>query len=112
MTTTDIICTKCNTKPRLKSLDKNSGTCVGCDCDGAKYSMDMVPYEYTVDDLPDSWQVADGDEISITEEQANSLGLTDWIEMQAGQDRREELARERGRKNAEYAFDKSSNNQR
>ena len=55
MTTTDIICTECNTKPRLKSLNKNNGTCVGCDCDGAKYSKDMVPYEYTVHDLPEAW---------------------------------------------------------
>lgn len=101
MTTTNIICTKCNTRPRLKSLDKNNETCVGCDCDGAKYSMDAVPDEYTVDDLPDSWQVADGDKISMTEEQANSLGLTDWIELQAAQDHREELAKKRGRKNAE-----------
>lgn len=63
MTTTDIICTECNTKPRLQSLDKNSGTCVGCDCDGAKYSMDMVPYEYTVHDLPDGWEIVDGDSL-------------------------------------------------
>lgn len=60
MTTTDIICTECNTKPRLKSLDKNGGTCVGCDCEGVKHSMDMVPYEYTVHDLPEKWVVDEG----------------------------------------------------
>lgn len=64
MTTTDIICTECNTNPRLKRLNKNNGTCVGCDCDGVKYSMDMVPYEYTIHDLPETWVEAGDDESS------------------------------------------------
>lgn len=59
-TTSDIVCVECETCPRLKSLDKNHGTCVGCDCDGVKYSMDMVPYEYSDDDLPDEWVIIEG----------------------------------------------------
>lgn len=56
----DIVCTECETSPRLKSLKKNSGTFVGCDCGDVKHSMDMVPYEYSVHDLPESWVVIDG----------------------------------------------------
>lgn len=58
--TKDIVCTDCKTSPRLKSLNKNSGTVVGCDCDDVKHSMDTVPYEYSVNDLPESWVVIDG----------------------------------------------------
>lgn len=59
-TTSDIVCAECETCPRLKSLDKNHGTCVGCDCEGVKYSMDMVPYEYSIGDLPERWVVIEG----------------------------------------------------
>lgn len=58
--TSDIVCTECHTSPRLKSLRKNSGTVVGCSCDAARYSMDSVPYELSIHDLPDAWVVVEG----------------------------------------------------
>lgn len=58
--TSEIVCVECETAPRLKSLDKNDGTQTMCDCDDVKKSMDMVPYELAVDDLPDDWVVVDG----------------------------------------------------
>lgn len=60
MTTSDIVCVDCGTCPRLKSLDKNAGTVTGCDCDDVARSKDMIPYELTVGDLPDSWVVVEG----------------------------------------------------
>jgi hypothetical protein len=55
-----IVCTECLTAPRLKSLDKNSGTQTVCDCDDVRKSLDSVPYELSVNDLPDDWVVVDG----------------------------------------------------
>jgi len=57
--TSEIVCTKCLTAPRLKSLNKNAGTQTMCDCDDVKKSMDAVPYELAVDDLPDDWVVVE-----------------------------------------------------
>lgn len=53
----EIVCTDCLTAPRLKSLNKNDGTQTMCDCDDVKKSMDSVPYELGVSDLPDAWVV-------------------------------------------------------
>ena len=58
--TSEIVCTECKTVPRLKSLRKNSGTCVGCSCDGVRYSLDSVPYELGIHDLPEEWIVVEG----------------------------------------------------
>jgi hypothetical protein len=58
--TSEIVCVECHTAPRLKSLNKNAGTQTECDCGDVKHSMDSVPYELGVDDLPDSWVVIDG----------------------------------------------------
>lgn len=58
--TKDIVCTDCGTCPRLKSLNKNDGTQTMCDCDDIKKSMDSVPYELGVSDLPESWVVVEG----------------------------------------------------
>ena len=58
--TSEIICTECHTAPRLLSLRKNSGTVVGCSCDGPRFSMDSVPYELSIHDMPDEWVVAEG----------------------------------------------------
>jgi len=60
MTGSDIVCVECKTCPRLLSLKKNSGTYLGCNCDDVQHSMDMVPYELTIHDLPDSWVVVEG----------------------------------------------------
>lgn len=59
-TVSEIVCVDCETAPRLKSLDKNHGTQTMCDCDGPGKSMDAVPYELGVNDLPESWVVIDG----------------------------------------------------
>jgi ribosomal protein S27AE len=56
----EIVCVECGTAPRLKSLNKNDGTQTMCDCDDIKKSMDSVPYELRVDDLPDDWVVIEG----------------------------------------------------
>lgn len=56
----EIICVDCETSPRLKSLDKNHGTQTMCDCPDPAKSMDAVPYELGVNDLPDSWEVIEG----------------------------------------------------
>lgn len=58
---TDIECTDCGTAPRLKSLDKNRGTQLMCDCDGPGKSLDAVPYELGVPELPDAWEVQGDD---------------------------------------------------
>lgn len=58
--THEIVCAECETSPRLKSLDKNSGTVVSCDCDDVKHSLDSVPYEYATHHLPDEWVVVEG----------------------------------------------------
>jgi len=60
MATSDIVCVECETCPRLLSLHKNSGTVVGCDCDDVRHSMDSVPYELSIHDLPESWVVVEG----------------------------------------------------
>lgn len=52
-----IVCSRCDHPPALVALDKNDGTVVGCDCEGAKYTMDAVPYELRVQDMPDAWEV-------------------------------------------------------
>lgn len=57
--THEIVCEDCETQPRLKSLDKNSGTVVGCDCDDARHSQDSIPYEFSVHHMPDSWTVVE-----------------------------------------------------
>jgi len=56
----EVVCTECLTAPRLKSLNKNAGTQTMCDCDDVKKSMDSVPYELRVDDLPGDWVVIEG----------------------------------------------------
>lgn len=56
----EIVCVGCETSPRLKSLDKNAGTQTMCDCDDVRKSMDSVPYELAVADLPDDWVVIEG----------------------------------------------------
>lgn len=43
--------------------------------------MDTVPYEYTVEDLPDAWGIVDDEFPNMTEEQANSPGISDWLEV-------------------------------
>lgn len=58
--THEIVCTECETSPRLLSLDKNSGTVVGCDCDDARHSLDSVPYEFSINDMVESWVVVEG----------------------------------------------------
>lgn len=55
--THEIVCSECGISPRLVVLDKNDGTVVRCDCEGAKHSLDSVPYEYTIHDLTESWEV-------------------------------------------------------
>jgi hypothetical protein len=55
--TSEIVCVECETAPRLKSLDKNDGTQLMCDCDDVRKSMDSVPYELGVSHLPDDWVV-------------------------------------------------------
>lgn len=50
---------------------------------------------------------SDEAEMDLTEDQVNSPGVNDYVEVQAYARRREELARGRGRKNAEVAFDNS-----
>ena len=52
-----IVCSRCDAAPSLVALDKNDGTEVSCECDGVRYSMDSVPYELTVHDIPDEWEV-------------------------------------------------------
>jgi hypothetical protein len=56
----EIVCAECETSPRLKSLDKNDGTQLMCNCDDVGKSMDAVPYELRVADLPGDWIVMDG----------------------------------------------------
>lgn len=56
----EIVCVTCETSPRLKSLDKNGGTQTMCDCDDVRKSMDSVPYELGVRDLPEDWVVIEG----------------------------------------------------
>ena len=58
---TEIVCQDCGTAPRLKSLNKNRGTQTMCDCDDAGKSLDAVPYELGVPDLPDAWEVQGDD---------------------------------------------------
>ena len=56
----EIVCVECETCPRLKSLDKNHGTQLMCDCDDVRKSLDSVPYEYADYDLPDDWVIIEG----------------------------------------------------
>lgn len=55
----EIVCRDCMTAPRLKSLNKNDGTQTMCDCDDVRKSMDAVPYELRVQDLPEEWVVVE-----------------------------------------------------
>jgi len=54
---TEIECRDCGTAPRLKSLNKNRGTELMCDCGGPRKSLDAVPYELGVPELPEAWVV-------------------------------------------------------
>lgn len=52
-----IICTRCHQDVRMYSLQENDGTFVGCECPEARFSMDMVPYDLRIGDLPKQWEV-------------------------------------------------------
>lgn len=75
----EIICTECHSPPRLLSLDKNAGTTVCCDCDDVKHHQDSIPYEFAVQNLPDSWVVIedaeDSDEVVDDDQQRLSEGI-------------------------------------
>lgn len=55
--THEIVCVHCESSPRLKSLDKNRGTVVACDCVGPSHSLHSLPYANETDHFPDSWHV-------------------------------------------------------
>lgn len=57
----EIVCSRCGDSPQLVVLDKNTGVVIQCGCDGPRHSLDSMPYEYTTEYLPDSWEVPSRD---------------------------------------------------